>query len=64
MLTEAQLADLYTATCNAVTAAHGQGAGDAERYLARLALLLMREVGDAGKVQQAITQAAHVSSDR
>ena len=58
MLTEAQLADLYTATCNAVTAANDQGAGEAERYLARLALLLMKEVGDADKVLRAIEAAA------
>ena len=58
MLTEAQLADLYTATCNAVTAANDQGVGEAERYLARLALLLMKEVGDVDRVQQAIVAAA------
>ena len=54
MLTETELAEAYTATCHAVTAA-----GDkSQLYLARLALLLMQELGDPKRIDAAIQQAA------
>lgn len=54
MLTETELAEAYTATCHAVTAA-----GDkSPLYLARLALLLMQELGDPKRIDAAIQQAA------
>ena len=49
--------ELYTRTCHAVTQAHACGVGEAELYLARLALLLMQQVGDMAKVQTALQAA-------
>ncbi len=54
MLTDQELDDVYTETCYAMT-----DLGEAKQalFLARLALLLMKEVGDAGRVRGAIEAA-------
>ena len=51
MLTDQELDELYTRACYAMTEL-----GEAKQplFLARLALLLMKEVGDAGRVRGAI----------
>jgi hypothetical protein len=54
MLTESELAEAYTATCHAVTAA----GAESELYLGRLSLLLMQEVGDLKRIESLIAQAA------
>ncbi len=53
MLTDTELAEAYTATCHAVSAAGERS----ELYLARLSLLLMKELGDPKRIQAAISQA-------
>jgi hypothetical protein len=53
-LTPEQLDDVYTQACRAMTDA-GEARG--ELFLARLALLLMKEVGDASKIAGAIDTA-------
>jgi hypothetical protein len=54
MLTDQELDDVYTRACYAMT-----DLGEAKQplYLARLALLLMKEVGDAGRIRAAIESA-------
>jgi Protein of unknown function (DUF2783) len=54
MLTDQELDELYTRACYAMTEL-----GDAKQplFLARLALLLMKEVGDVGRVRGAIEAA-------
>jgi hypothetical protein len=54
MLTDQELDEAYTRTCYAMTEL-----GEAKQplFLARLALLLMKEVGDAGRVRAAIEAA-------
>ena len=54
MLTDQELDDVYTKACYAMTEL-----GEARQplYLARLALLLMKEVGDAGRIRAAIEAA-------
>ena len=54
MLTAEQLDDVYTRACHAMTEL-GQAGG--ELFLARLALLLMKEVGDAPRILAAIETA-------
>ena len=54
MLTAEQLDDVYTRACHAMTEL-GQARG--ELFLARLALLLMKEVGDAPRIVAAIETA-------
>jgi hypothetical protein len=54
MLTDQELDDVYTRACHAMTEL------DEARqplFLARLALLLMKEVGDAARVRAAIESA-------
>ncbi len=53
-MTEQQLDDLYTQTCYAMTAL---GEEKSELFLARLALLLMREVDDPQRIADSIRQA-------
>lgn len=53
MLTDTELAQAYTATCHAVSEAGERS----ELYLARLSLLLMKELGDPKRIQAAISQA-------
>jgi hypothetical protein len=53
-MSEEELDVLYTQTCRALTSA---GPERSELFLARLALLLMNEVGDFGRVQSAIMAA-------
>jgi hypothetical protein len=54
MLTDQELDELYTQACHAMT-----DLGEAKQplFLARLALLLIREVGDADRVRSAIDAA-------
>jgi Protein of unknown function (DUF2783) len=54
MLTAEQLDDVYTRACYAMTEL---GEAKGELFLARLALLLMKEVGDAPRVLAAIEAA-------
>jgi Protein of unknown function (DUF2783) len=54
MLTDQELDDVYTRACYAMTEL---GEGKQPVFLARLALLLMKEVGDAGRVRDAINSA-------
>jgi hypothetical protein len=54
-MTEQDLDELYTQLCRRIEAA-GEGRG--ELYLARLALLLMGEVGDRARIERAIIAAA------
>jgi hypothetical protein len=51
MLTDQELDEVYTRTCYAMTTLEE---GKQPLFLARLALLLMKEVGDAGRIGQAI----------
>lgn len=54
MLTDQELDDVYTRVCYAMTEL-----GEAKQplFLARLALALMKEVGDAGRIRAAIDSA-------
>ena len=54
MLTDQELDDVYTTACYAMT-----DLGEAKQplFLARLALLLMKEVGDAARIHAAIESA-------
>ena len=54
MLTDQELDDVYTTACHAMT-----DLGEARQplFLARLTLLLMKEVGDAARVRAAIESA-------
>lgn len=54
MLDEQQLDEVYTQACHAMT---GLGEDKMPLFLARLALLLMKEVGDAQRVRAAIDEA-------
>ncbi|MGE5794919.1 MAG: hypothetical protein ACM36B_19640 [Bacteroidota bacterium] len=54
MLTDQELDDVYTRACYAMTEL---GEGKQPLFLARLALLLMKEVGDADRVRGAIATA-------
>ena len=56
MLNDQELDELYTQTCHAMTA---QGEARTPLFLARLALLLMKEVGDGVRVRAAIELAQH-----
>ena len=60
MLTDQELDEVYTRACHAMTEL-----GEAKQalFLARLALLLMKEVGDAGRIQEAITAARAIGND-
>jgi Protein of unknown function (DUF2783) len=57
MLTDQELDEVYTRACYAMTEL-----GEAKQplFLARLALLLMKEVGDAGLIRGAIEDARAV----
>lgn len=51
---------LYTECCRAITAAVEQAGREAESlFLARLALLLFEEVGDADRCRRALAAALH-----
>jgi hypothetical protein len=54
MLTDQELDDVYTTACYAMT-----DVGEARQplFLARLALLLMKEVGDTARIRAAIESA-------
>ena len=54
MLTDQELDELYTQACHTMT-----DLGEAKQplFLARLALALMKEVGDAGRIRAAIESA-------
>lgn len=54
-MTDEQLDEVYTETCRAMTAA---GETRSNLFLARLTLLLMREVDDAPRIRAAIADAA------
>jgi hypothetical protein len=54
MLTDQELDEVYTRACYAMTEL---GETKQPLFLARLALLLMKEVGDAGRVRNAIEAA-------
>ena len=54
MLNEQELDDAYTRACYAMSEL---GEARTPLYLARLVLLLMKEVGDAGRVRAAIEAA-------
>lgn len=54
MLDAGQLDDVYTETCRAMTTL---GPHQAELFLARLTLLLMKEVGDSARIVAAIDAA-------
>ncbi|HEY4371139.1 MAG TPA: DUF2783 domain-containing protein [Burkholderiales bacterium] len=58
MLTPEQLDEVYTRACHTMTEL-GETLGEkqTELFLARLALLLMKEVGDPARIQHAITTA-------
>jgi hypothetical protein len=60
MLTDQELDDVYTKACYAMTEL---GEGKQPLFLARLALLLMKELGDAGRIRAAI-EAARSFDDR
>lgn len=59
MLTDQELDEVYTRTCYAMTEL-----GEARQplFLARLALLLMKEVGDAARVRATIESARAMES--
>ena len=57
MLDADQLDHVYTEACRSMTAL---GADQTELFLARLALLLMKEVGDSARILDAVA-AAHKS---
>ena len=61
MLTDQELDEVYTRACYAMTEL---GEAKEPLFLARLALLLMKEVGDAGRIRAAIesARAAEVGS--
>lgn len=61
MMNAQQLDEAYTRLCNALSAA---GEAKTPAVLARLALLLMQEVGDLDRVIRAIDDAAEGSGDR
>lgn len=54
MLTDQELDEVYTQACTTMTEV---GEAKMPLFLARLALLLMKEVGDAGRVRAAIAAA-------
>ena len=54
MLTDQELDDVYTRACHAMTEL---GEARERLFLARLALLLMKEVGDASRIRAAIDSA-------
>ena len=60
MLTEQELDDVYTRACYAMTEL-----GEAKQplFLARLALALMKEVGDTGRIRGAIEAARALDND-
>jgi hypothetical protein len=55
MLTDQELDDVYTQACHVMTEL---GERRQPVFLARLALLLMKEVGDAGRIRAAIESAS------
>lgn len=61
MLTDQELDDVYTKACYAMTEI-----GDAKQplFLARLSLLLMKEVGDVGRIRAAIESARELDDAR
>jgi Protein of unknown function (DUF2783) len=60
MLTNQELDEVYTQACHAMTEL-----GEARQalYLARLALLLMKEVGEAGRIRAAIEAARALDNE-
>jgi hypothetical protein len=60
MLTEQELDEVYTRTCYTLTEL---GEAQSPLFLARLALLLMKEVGDPARVRTAL-EAARDGLDR
>ena len=61
MLTDQELDEVYTQACYTMTEI---GEARTPLYLARLALLLMKEVGDARRIQTAIEAARAVPDPR
>lgn len=53
-MTEEDLDELYTQTCRAMTSA---GANKSELFLARLVLLLMREIDEPQRIRRALAAA-------
>jgi Protein of unknown function (DUF2783) len=60
MLTDQELDEVYTRACHAMTEL---GEAREPLFLARLALLLMKEVGDAERIRLAIEKARALASD-
>ena len=54
MLNPDELDEVYTGACTTMTEL---GAAKTELFLARLTLLLMKEVGDSARIQAAIAKA-------
>jgi hypothetical protein len=54
MLSDQELDEVYTQACTTMTEL---GEAQMPLYLARLALLLMKEAGDAGRIRAAIAAA-------
>lgn len=54
-MNESELDDVYTEVCRSMSAV---GEDEAKLFLARLVLLLLREVDDASRIKYAIAQAA------
>jgi len=54
MLTDPELDEVYTQACSTMTEV---GEAKTPLFLARLALLLMKEVGDVGRIHAAIETA-------
>jgi hypothetical protein len=61
MLSDQELDEVYTQACTTMTEL---GETQTPLYLARLALLLMKEVGDAGRIRAAIEAARAIPDAR
>jgi hypothetical protein len=61
MLTDQELDEVYTQACYTMTEV---GEARTPLYLARLALLLMKEVGDAPRIRAAIEAARAIPDPR
>ena len=61
MLTDQELDDVYTSACTAMT---DLGEARQSLFLARLTLLLMKEVGDAARIRAAIEAARSLDKGR
>lgn len=61
MLTDQELDEVYTEACHRMTEL---GAARTPLFLARLALLLMKEVGDAARIRAALQGAGAIAARR